>query len=187
MHDRNFILRLKRALLVLVVFNAPTAMSGEIVMTPDPLGDWFCEAAPCDVDIVLELAGVPSQVDVLNSVNQFVGSPGAPFQSLVANFAGNDDDGDSIPNDQDNCVEVANANQRDSDGDGIGNICDADLDNNCAINFQDLGLLKQAFFTGDQDADLNGDGVVAFIDLGIMKFTFFSPPGPSGVPNACSP
>ena len=77
--------------------------------------------------------------------------------------------------------------QRDTDADGIGNSCDADLDNNCAINFLDLGILKSVFFSvGDQDADLDGDGAVNFLDLGVMKATFFGPPGPSGFENLCS-
>lgn len=39
---------------------------------------------------------------------------------------GDDDDGDGIPNDQDNCLTVANPDQRDSDGDGFGDACDID-------------------------------------------------------------
>jgi hypothetical protein len=75
---------------------------------------------------------------------------------------------------------VANADQRDSNGDGCGNVCDPDLDNNGITNFNDLALLKAAFFGDDPDADLDGDGRVDFADLGIMKSLFFLPPGPSG-------
>ena len=35
-----------------------------------------------------------------------------------------DNDGDGIPNDQDNCPEAANPDQADSDGDGVGDVCD---------------------------------------------------------------
>src|SRR6185295_12702728 len=96
-------------------------------------------------------------------------------------------DADHIPDVSDNCMQVSNLSQRDSDGDGIGNICDPDLNNDCVVNFSDLGLFKPRFFTSDPDADFDGDGTVNFSDLGILKAAFFLPPGPSGVPNGCSP
>ncbi|MCK5806209.1 MAG: thrombospondin type 3 repeat-containing protein, partial [Lentisphaeria bacterium] len=37
---------------------------------------------------------------------------------------GPDTDGDGVPNSEDNCLDIANANQRDSDGDGYGDACD---------------------------------------------------------------
>jgi hypothetical protein len=96
-----------------------------------------------------------------------------------------DTDADGVPDDADNCVRVANADQRDTDDDGFGNMCDADLDDDCNVNFLDLGLMKSVFFTTDADPDLDGSGGVNFADLGIMKGGFFNPPGPSGVPNIC--
>ena len=85
----------------------------------------------------------------------------------------------------DNCV-IANADQRDTDEDGIGNACDGDFNQDCEQNFMDLGLMKANFFrTGDFDTDMNGDGVTNFADLGALKRGFFQPPGPSGIPNLC--
>lgn len=107
------------------------------------------------------------------------------LSSLSMPGGGDDSDGDGIDDGVDNCTLVPNPAQIDSDGDGYGNNCDADLDNDCAINFVDLGMMKSAFFGADPDADLDGDGAVNFIDLGIMKELFFNAPGPSGLPNAC--
>ena len=92
-----------------------------------------------------------------------------------------DPDGDGIPDGEDNCTLVSNPDQRDTNGDGFGNACDADLDNNGVVNVVDLGLLRSVFFTDDADADFNGDGVVNVVDLAVMRASFFGPPGPSGV------
>jgi hypothetical protein len=92
-----------------------------------------------------------------------------------------DTDGDGVADASDNCQLRANASQRDTNGDGYGNVCDTDLDNNGIVNYTDLGLFTQVVFTNDADADFNGDGVVSFTDLGTLKSFFFLPPGPSGL------
>ncbi len=89
-----------------------------------------------------------------------------------------DTDQDSIDDTQDNCLLVANADQRDTDVDGFGNACDPDLDNDLVVNFSDLSILKAAFFSSEPNADLDGDGDVNFNDLAIMKGLFFQAPGP---------
>ncbi|MEO1574580.1 MAG: proprotein convertase P-domain-containing protein, partial [Pseudomonadota bacterium] len=80
-----------------------------------------------------------------------------------------DSDGDGIADDVDNCTLAANPDQTDSNGDGFGNACDADLNNDCVVNVVDLGLLRSVFFTADADADFNGDGIVNVVDLGWKK------------------
>lgn len=92
-----------------------------------------------------------------------------------------DSDDDGVANDVDNCLTADNDSQLDSDGDGYGNHCDPDLDNDGVVSFGDLGELRKVFFSADADADLNGDGVVNFADLGLMKAMFFGVPGPSAV------
>ncbi|MEL7448549.1 MAG: hypothetical protein AAFN78_05025 [Pseudomonadota bacterium] len=89
-----------------------------------------------------------------------------------------DSDTDGFADNVDNCSADSNPDQVDSDGDGFGNACDPDLNNDNAINFTDLGLLKARFFTNDPDADFNVDGGVNFLDLAIMKARFFGTPGP---------
>jgi hypothetical protein len=92
-----------------------------------------------------------------------------------------DSDSDGMLDNVDNCTLVANVDQRDTNGDGYGNACDPDLDNNGSVNFVDAGLMKASFFTADPDADLDGNGSVNFVDLGTLKTFFFLPPGPSGL------
>ncbi len=90
-----------------------------------------------------------------------------------------DTDGDGVLDNQDNCIEIANPTQLDTNGDGFGNACDADLDNNGFVSFADLALFKAAFGTSDADADLDGSGFVSFADLDRFKALFGKPPGPS--------
>ncbi|MEE8508043.1 MAG: hypothetical protein V3T07_03165, partial [Myxococcota bacterium] len=90
-----------------------------------------------------------------------------------------DTDLDGVHDPLDNCTLAANADQRDTDGDGYGNACDPDLNNDDMVDFLDLGQLKSNFFTADADSDLNGDGNVDFLDLGMMKSRFFQAPGPT--------
>ena len=96
-------------------------------------------------------------------------------------------DGDGVYDGADNCTEIANPDQADPNADGFGTACDFDLNDDCSVNFADLGELKAVFFTNDAEADFDGDGAVNFGDLGRMKGGFFLPPGPSGVPNLCNP
>ena len=104
-----------------------------------------------------------------------------PSVDIGAFEAAADSDGDGVADSDDNCTTVANGDQRDSNGDGYGNVCDADLNNDGIVNVVDLGLLRSVFFSADADADFNGDGIVNIIDLGTLRALFLSPPGPSGV------
>ncbi|HFD11562.1 MAG TPA: DUF1800 family protein, partial [Crenotrichaceae bacterium] len=91
-----------------------------------------------------------------------------------------DSDGDGVDDTLDNCIESVNADQRDSNGDGFGNACDADLDDSGFVNFADLTLFKSVFGSNDADADFNGSGFVNFADLSAFKAMFGKPPGPAG-------
>jgi hypothetical protein len=47
-------------------------------------------------------------------------------ERITAVTAANDTDDDGVPDEQDNCPTVPNTDQADSDGDGVGDACDAD-------------------------------------------------------------
>lgn len=103
------------------------------------------------------------------------------YRHMISRGGGDDTDADGVLDLDDNCVLVANPAQRDTDGDGLGNFCDADLNNDGIVNAIDLGLFKSVFFTNDPDADFDGNGIVNTIDLGRLKLSFFKPPGPAGL------
>lgn len=136
--------------------------------------------APSDI-AVTATDGVSLRLPIINGL-----MPGDSYQMtfefVTARIA--DPDGDGVPLSTDNCLNVANPDQIDSDGDGFGNACDADLNGDCVVNFLDLGLLRLGFFgtPGDTiwnpDADFNNDNVVNFVDLGQLRLMFFDAPGP---------
>jgi len=100
----------------------------------------------------------------------------AAYQWLVT-----DTDGDGVMDAYDNCVTIANPDQFDSDGDGFGNWCDADLNNDGFVNVTDLSIFRQAYLTHNRDADFNGSGgLVNLTDLLIFKTRYLHKPGPSG-------
>ncbi len=110
--------------------------------------------------------------------------------SIVVAPPAADTDSDGVPDSLDNCINVANGplipdaggnSQLDADGDGYGNICDADFDNSGFVNFADLGAFRTAFGSSDPVADMDGSGFVNFADLGLFRNAFGAAPGPSGV------
>ncbi len=94
-----------------------------------------------------------------------------------------DSDGDGFASNVDNCPKTANPSQLDSDGDGIGNQCDADFNNDGFVNSLDLGLLQKAMGSVvgqaayDARIDMNGDGRINALDLGLFRSRFGKPPG----------
>ncbi len=108
---------------------------------------------------------------------------GVSYESVTGAFlTAPDTDGDNVFDVHDNCTLVANADQRDTDSDGYGNLCDPDFDNNGIVNFLDLSTWTPNFGTNSNgDLDLNGDGVLNFLDFSILTSFFQMPPGPSGI------
>lgn len=90
--------------------------------------------------------------------------------------ADSDRDADGVIDALDNCLAHPNTDQRDTDRDGIGNRCDADVDNDGLVDLKDLRILLA--HSSSRDADLDGDGHVNLEDLSIFFSLFRRPPGP---------
>jgi hypothetical protein len=120
-----------------------------------------------------------------------------------------DADGDGIPDEEDNCVDVANEDQAEFDGDGVGdvcdncservnalqddtdddscgNICDADYNQDGIVDWGDWGSFVDCFNWWDDCLDRQhvepiGPGQpIDFGDFGYFSAAFGAPPGPSG-------
>ncbi len=65
-----------------------------------------------------------------------------------------DSDSDGVLDSVDNCPASSNADQLDTDGDGIGDVCDPDIDNDGILNDDD----KCPEFASDNQSDIDGDG-----------------------------
>jgi len=91
-----------------------------------------------------------------------------------------DTDGDMVADIRDNAIFARNADQRDSNGDGFGNVIDGDFNGDRNIDIFDLLIFRNAFgSTGltdgvdpAADADFTGDGAVDTSDLLAFRGVF---------------
>ena len=100
---------------------------------------------------------------------------GGPFTgSLYFPLSAPDSDGDGVPDGADNAVLVANADQLDTDGDGIGDAGDFDFDNDGVIGREDFSRFVNAFGAATADAafvpslDFNRDGTIDVEDYEVF-------------------
>ena len=109
---------------------------------------------------------------------------------VCANDALNDVDGDGVCGDLDNCPDVANKNQVDTDDDGAGDACDfpegafirGDVNQDGSINIADALFVLNALFSVEgppppcwKSADSNDDGELDISDgVALLKFLFQS-------------
>jgi uncharacterized protein (TIGR03790 family) len=125
--------------------------------------------------------------------NIFVGDPLMRLPHPLAARDPADLDGDGIENGDDNCRAIPNPEQRDTDGDGYGNLCDGDVDGDGIITtswgatmpIDRRGDLEWIALSAqnrlyDPDHDLDGDGKVDEVDVSMARISLFQAPGPSG-------
>jgi len=107
--------------------------------------------------------------ELLGAIDEFAIYEGvlSTDRVIVHYNAGADSDGDGILEYIDNCPDVYNPDQTDSDGDNIGDVCEcktANLDGANPVNFGDFAILSEDWWdTGP--GDTNRDDIVDFIDL----------------------
>jgi len=93
-----------------------------------------------------------------------------------------DSDSDGVGDNFDNCTLVSNPEQRDSDSDGYGNICDPDINNDGFVDEVDRKLfddLRNSQNSVSPHADFDGDTYVWDSDLRIFESKYLQRPGPS--------
>ena len=87
-----------------------------------------------------------------------VGDSGSIWQSGPLGSAAPDADGDGVPDASDNCPSQANADQADYDGDGQGDVCDSDDDNDGLPDSWESQYGLNPRDAADAGADADGDG-----------------------------
>jgi uncharacterized protein (TIGR03790 family) len=135
-------------------------------------------------------------IPFLGWTNLYVGDPLMTIATPAAARAA-DQDGDGAPDGEDVCRDIPNPDQRDTDGDGFGNLCDADVDNDGRVTTSwgrpdrpgDIERIAIAAheFANVPDYDLDGDGKVTKRDVSFAQVTVFLRPGPGAKRRAPAP
>lgn len=152
--------------------------------TGDPRYD---EALDSDVDGAI---GISEFLLVSNSLGL---PPGTSGLECAGTAPCPDRDSDGIFDQHDNCLDLGNPSQVDTNLDGYGNRCDADYDDNGIVALSDLVTFYNAFGTSsgepgyDPDLDSDSNGSVGISEFLLVTGELGQPPGPSGMACAGTP
>lgn len=99
--------------------------------------------------------------------------------TYVYSFDASDDDNDGIPAYLDNCPDTYNPDQKDTDGDGIGDVCDNDWDNDGVPN--DVDNCPTTYNPDQTDIDEDGIGDICDPEIPAgLNFCMSLPGGSDG-------
>ncbi len=146
-----------------------------------PAGDYSLGDGPGTYELSASKAGYTLQSPLAVTIPE-TGTTIAHL-TLVADVM--DSDGDGVFDNADNCTELPNADQLDTNGDGIGNLCDCDFNQDNFCGGPDFTIFVGCFNSptnGDpqcEAADMNGDGFVGGPDFTRFITGFNGAPGPA--------
>ena len=84
--------------------------------------------------------------------------------TITVNDLDEDSDGDGITNNIDNCPSTANTDQLDTDGDGVGNVCDSDDDGDGFSDEVEITCGSDPLDATSKPLDTDSDGIANCID-----------------------